>query len=60
MYYAGAHVLSGRCLDAAFAVVKLQQTKWMQDNLMAYSHTHSGWLIQLSNGVHILLECDLP
>ena len=45
MYYAGADVLSDRCLDAVHAVVKMQPTKWMQDKLIAYSLTLllNGW-----------------
>lgn len=36
---AGAYVLSGKCLDAAVAVVRLKQAAWMEDERIAYSLT---------------------
>jgi len=38
--------LSGTCLDAALAVVKLKQCQWLEDKLMAYHLTltlDDGW-----------------
>lgn len=38
-------MLSGKCLDAAFAAVRLKQTAWMNDPHVAYAltFTFDGW-----------------
>lgn len=43
--FAGAYTLSGVCIDAALAVVKLKQHNWLQDTAMAYhlTLTLDGW-----------------